>query len=63
MTQDVYMGRNAKNPGAATALELAFTESVEDKTMGWRDTESQVRLLPQGFVGIDGFEPTTREFP
>ncbi|MFK4084159.1 hypothetical protein ACI2LF_08645 [Kribbella sp. NPDC020789] len=26
MTQDVYMGRKAKNPGAATALEDAFED-------------------------------------
>jgi integrase len=34
MTQDVYMGRKAKNPGAAGALESAYKVSDESKTMG-----------------------------
>ncbi|MGW6283292.1 tyrosine-type recombinase/integrase [Kribbella sp. NPDC055071] len=34
MTQDVYMGRKAKNPKAATALEHALGGEPETKTMG-----------------------------
>ncbi|MGW7682259.1 tyrosine-type recombinase/integrase [Kribbella sp. NPDC054772] len=34
MTQDVYMGRKAKNPAAAIALERALNAGPEDKTMG-----------------------------
>jgi integrase len=34
MTQDVYMGRKAKNPAAASALERALNAGPESKTMG-----------------------------
>jgi hypothetical protein len=33
MTQDVYMGRKAKNPGAVTALEGAFSDGQQSKSM------------------------------
>lgn len=34
MTQDVYMGRKAKNPAAASALERALNAASESKTVG-----------------------------
>jgi integrase len=34
MTQDVYMGRKAKNPAAASALEQALNAGPESKTVG-----------------------------
>ena len=37
MTQDVYMGRRAKNPAAAAALNSAFTRPAERKTDGFPD--------------------------
>lgn len=33
MTQDVYMGRKAKNPDAASALEGAFSDGQQSKSM------------------------------
>ena len=35
MTQDVYMGRRAKNPGAAAALDWAFSPATKSKTEGF----------------------------
>ncbi|KQZ87679.1 hypothetical protein ASD62_19280 [Phycicoccus sp. Root563] len=37
MTQDVYMGRRAKNPGAAAALDSAFSPATKSKTDGFPD--------------------------
>jgi len=34
LTQDVYMGRRAKKPAAAAALEAALSTRAETKTMG-----------------------------
>ena len=34
LTQDVYMGRRAKNPAAAAALEAALNNRPEVKSMG-----------------------------
>ncbi len=34
LTQDVYMGRRAKNPDSAAALEAALNRDRETKTMG-----------------------------
>jgi hypothetical protein len=64
MSQDVYRGRKAKNPGAASALEQAYKAPEDGKpvgqTMGWKDAKPQVGLLTWGFVGPVGLEPTTR---
>lgn len=37
MTQDVYMGRRAKNPAAAAALNSALTQAADIKTDGFPD--------------------------
>lgn len=46
MTQDVYMGRRAKNPGAAAALDSALNPGPESKPEGFPEGSRVPRSEP-----------------
>jgi hypothetical protein len=54
------MGRRAKNPAAAAALEAALNNRPEVKSMGAGYTGAQVSALTWAFVRRQGLEPRTR---